>query len=128
VEPELAAALEPVLVDLSGPGGVVPDVRDERWSRAARTAGAVLYDAGGFGMGVSIDLGQPRPSQIAAVADQVQEWAVEALWFLGRPTNWPACPHHPDRHPLAAEERDGRAVWTCPADHTEIAEIGTFAT
>jgi hypothetical protein len=124
VEPELAAALDPVLRDLARPGGVLPDIRDEPWTDDPQTAGAMLYAADGSGMGVSVALGKPRHAQVAAVSDQVQEWAVEALWSLGRPTNWPPCPRHPGRHPLAADDRAGRAAWICPADQTEISEIG----
>ena len=58
------------------------------------------------------------------LADWVQEWAVEALWSLGRSATWPQCPHHPDSHPLAPVERAGRAVWVCPKLDVEVWEIG----
>jgi hypothetical protein len=124
VHPELTAALTPILADLDRPGGVRPDLRDQEWNDFPGTASAYLYAADGSGQGISLTLGQPPARQVAELADSVQEWAVEALWMLGRPTNWPACPHHPQRHPLAPVELEGRAVWRCPADHTEIAEIG----
>jgi hypothetical protein len=127
MERELAVALEPVLRDLAKPGGVLPDVRDEAWSDVPRTASAMLWAADGSGTGVSLELGKPGSTQIAALADQVQEWAVEALWSLRRPTNWPPCPHHPGSHPLAPTESDGRAVWICPADNSEVSEIGSLA-
>ena len=128
MERELAAALDPVLRDLAGPGGVLPDVRDETWSDDPGTASAFLYAADGTGMGISIDLGKPESAQITALADQVQDWAVEALWSLRRPTNWPSCPEHPGSHPLTAAESSGRALWTCPADGTEVSEIGALPT
>jgi hypothetical protein len=126
VERELAAALEPVLRDLAIPTGVLPDLRDEPWA-GARTASAMLYAADGSGAGISIDLDETRAAQVAVLADQVQDWAVEALWSLRRPTNWPPCPRHPDSHPLAATVSNGRAVWSCPADKTEISVIGGVA-
>ena len=126
MERELGAALEPVLRDLALPGGVLPDVRDEPWG-AAGTASAMLYAADGSGAGVSTWVGSPLPTQVAALADQVQDWAVEALWSLHRPTNWPPCPRHPGSHPLAAGEIDGRAVWICPADQIEVSAIGGVA-
>lgn len=124
---ELARALHPILHDLAGPNGVQPDVRDQPWQDYPRTASAFLYAADGSGMGIWIHLGQPASTQVAALAEQVQEWAVEALWLLGRSTSWPPCPQHPDSHPLAAVERAGRAVWVCPATATEAGEIGTLA-
>jgi hypothetical protein len=124
VHPELAAALAPILTDLGRPEGVLPEVRDEEWSDLPATASAFLYTRDGFGQGISVALGQPPHQQVAELADRVQEWAVEALWFLGRPTNWPPCPRHPRSHPLAAVESRGRAVWRCPADSIEIAAVG----
>ncbi|WP_433128066.1 hypothetical protein ACQPWW_00590 [Micromonospora sp. CA-240977] len=127
MERELAAALEPILSDLGEPAGVQPDLRDESWRDDPQTASAFLYGADGSGQGISINLGQPAATQIVALADQVQEWAVEALWSLGRATNWPPCPHHPSSHPLAAMVVTGRAVWACPTLSTEINEIGRLA-
>ena len=124
MDPELAAALVPILADLARPGGVLPELRDEAWNNLPGTASAFLYAQDGSGQGISIALGRPPAQQVAELADQVQEWAVEALWTLGRPTNWPSCPRHPYSHPLAAMESHGRAVWQCPADRFEVAAIG----
>lgn len=124
MHPELTAALAPLLADLGRPGGVLPEIRDEEWHDLAGSASAYLFAADGSGQGISVTLGQPPGRQVAELADGVQEWAVEALWTLGLPTNWPACPHHPHSHPLAPAETRGRAVWQCPADHREIATIG----
>jgi hypothetical protein len=125
---ELVAALDPVLRDLASPGGVLPEVRDEAWSDAPGTASAFLHAADGSGTGIFIESGKPKYAQVAALADQTQDWAVEALWSLRRPTNWPPCPHHPGSHPLTAAESAGRALWICPADRTEVSEIGALAT
>ncbi|MET7948066.1 hypothetical protein [Micromonospora sp. NPDC005324] len=91
MERELAAALEPILSDLGKPGGVQPELRDEPWREDPQTASAFLYASDGSGQGISIDLGLPAVTQVVALADQVQDWAVEALWSLGRATNWPPC-------------------------------------
>lgn len=124
MHPELAAAMALILHDLAGPDGVQLSVRDEPWHDTAQTASAMLFGPDGSGMGVFIHLGHPVSAQVASLADQVQEWAVEALWALGRPATWPACPHHPASHPLAAAEWSGRALWTCPVLATEVSEIG----
>lgn len=50
--------------------------------------------------------GYPLPDRIASMADQVQEWAVEELFSIGRPTNWPQCPR-PSRFPSAIRGRAG---------------------
>ncbi|PWK47227.1 hypothetical protein [Actinoplanes xinjiangensis] len=128
MDPELVAALQPILKDLAGPAGVLPEVRDEPWQDYERTASAILYEADGSGTGVFIHLGSPFSAQVAALAEQVQDWAVEALCALERSTSWPPCPEHPDRHPLAAVEQAGRAVWVCPVTGTEVGEVGTLTT
>ncbi|MFF0315160.1 hypothetical protein ACFYPH_10995 [Micromonospora sp. NPDC005252] len=110
MERELAAALELILSDLETHGGVQPDLRDEPWRDDPHTASAFLYAADGSGQGVSVDLGQPTVTQLVTLAAQVQEWAIEALWSLGRATNWPPCPEHPVSHPLTAVVRTGRAI------------------
>ncbi|MGK5678508.1 hypothetical protein [Actinoplanes sp. URMC 104] len=126
MHPELTAALAPVLRELEGPGGVRLKVVDEGWENPMPgDATAVVWDPAGMGMGIRVELGRPAGEQIAHVADQVQEWAVEALWRLERPTNWPPCPHHPSTHPLAARELDGWAYWVCPAGEDPIREIGS---
>ena len=124
MNPELAAAFEPILRDLGAPSGVRPDVRDQPWLEVPQTASASLWAPDGSGQGVWITLGEPFAAQVVFLADQAQEWAVEALWSLGRSTSWPPCPHHPARHPLTAVERSGRAVWACPVLGAEVNPIG----
>jgi len=125
VHVELARALAPVLHDLETTGGPVPQVDDEDWQHDPRWPSAMLRGADGSAMGISVTFGDSRPEQVAQVADQVQEWAVEELWG-SRPTNWPPCPQHPTTHPLQAAVRDGAARWTCPEDGTAVAVIGTL--
>jgi hypothetical protein len=125
VHVELARALAPVLHDLETTGGPVPQVVDEDWQDDPRWPSAMLRGADGSGMGIRVTAGDPRPQQVAEVADQVQEWAVEELW-RNRPTNWPPCPQHPTTHPLAPEVRDGAARWCCPTDGTAVAVVGAL--
>ena len=124
VQAELAEALAPVLRDLDSSGGPRLEVRDEQWSDFEGQLTAMLWRSGGGGQGVSVMTGEPRPEQIASVADQVQEWAVETLWQEGRPATWPECPEHPGSHPLQALRREDRAVWACPRTGELVCEVG----
>jgi hypothetical protein len=121
---DLADALTPVLRDLETTGSVRPVLRDEQWSDYPGQMTAMLCSPDGAGQGVSAMADEPRPERVASVADQVQEWVVEELCSVGRPTNWPPCPEHPRTHPLSAVVRDGRAVWACPKSGQLICEIG----
>ncbi|HEY6481075.1 MAG TPA: hypothetical protein VIZ00_13665 [Streptosporangiaceae bacterium] len=120
----LAGALAPVLHDLRTSGSVLPEVRDQQWDGIEGQATAYLYSPDGSGQGVFVMTGEPLPQQIASVADQVQEWAVEELCSVGRATNWPPCPQHPGSHPLSPVAQGSQAVWTCPATGLAISEIG----
>ncbi len=120
----LAEALTPVLRDLETTGSVRPLIRDEQWSDYPGQVTAMLGSPDGTGQGVSAMAGEPWAERVAAVADQVQDWVVEELCSLGRPTNWPPCPAHPQSHPLSAVVRDGRAVWACPRTDQVISGIG----
>jgi hypothetical protein len=124
VDGTLAEALAPVLRDLENSGSVIPEVRDNQWSDVEGQATAMLHSPDGSGQGVYVMAGESLAQRIASVADQVQEWAVEELCAVGRPTNWPHCPQHRSSHPLSAVERDGRAVWTCPVTGDPASDIG----
>ncbi|WP_419666815.1 hypothetical protein [Streptomyces sp. 2-1] len=123
---EFTYALKTVLRDLRAQCPVQPGIRkDDDDFR-----GVMLYAPDGSGQGVYAEP-DGRPAMLLAhVADQVQEWAVEALWGQGEPAVWPQCPSHPDKHPLAAtveagEEGDGDyAVWVCPSTGDTAALIG----
>jgi hypothetical protein len=123
----LAEALAPALRDLGNSGAPVPDVRDRQWSDVPGQVTAMLHDVDGTAQGVSAMAAEPLPQRIASVADQVQEWAVEALWRAGRPATWPECPGHPGSHPLAATVRENHAVWICPKTGRVAHEIGRLA-
>jgi hypothetical protein len=124
VDPTLSEALAPVLRDLGNSGSLMPEVRDEQWAGLPGQVTAMLHSADGTGQGVSAMAAEPLPQRIASVADQVQEWAVEALWQAGRPATWPECPRHPDSHPLMAVVREGRAVWICPSTGDLVSDVG----
>ncbi|GAA2378564.1 hypothetical protein GCM10010404_38530 [Nonomuraea africana] len=119
----LPATLRTVLRDLYAQCAVRPTVRDvavQSWEEPV----VMLYGPDGTGLGIQIRSGGDIPHQVADLADQVQEWAVEALWQEGLPAVWPECPAHPDTHPLTAVIRDDTAVWSCPRSRTIIAPIG----
>jgi hypothetical protein len=120
----LSEALVPVLRDLGTRGAPVPDVRDKEWSDFPGQVTAMLHDTDGTAQGVFAMAAESLPQRVALVADQVQEWAVEALWRAGRPATWPECPGHPDSHPLMAVVYEDRAVWICPRTRHLVSDIG----
>ncbi len=87
---------------------------------------AMLWSPDGSGTGVSISLIESELEQIASVAEQVQEWAIEELWARA-PTNWPPCLDHPDNHPRVPAIEGGVAVWACPADGVCVSPIGSLS-
>ena len=125
VDAELEAALAPVLADLTGATASNPRFEDVDWPLEG-TVATMLFLPGAGGAGVWIAKGADRTDQVVGVADQVQQWAVEALWGSGRSPVWPECPEHPDSHPLMPIEQSGAAVWVCPVSHDEIRAIGSF--
>jgi hypothetical protein len=124
VDIALSEALAPVLDDLGSSGAPVPGVRDQQWSNFPGQVTAMLHDADGTAQGISAMAAEPLAQRIASIADQVQEWAVEALWRVGRPATWPECPEHPGSHPLTAAVREDRAVWACPKTGHLVNSIG----
>jgi len=118
VHAELAAALAPILRDLRVGCAVPPDIRD------GDGATAMIYGPDGTGQAVSVIPGAPAADQIVWLAEQVQEWAVEALWTAAHSAVWPECPAHPATHPLTPEVRNAAATWTCPRTGALVAVIG----
>lgn len=126
MNPQLTRALQPVLRDLCScqvqpviePYGRQDDGDDgdQRW--------VLFRDADGSAAGAGVRLGFPPAEQVRELADQAQEWAVEALNRVGLSAVWPECPWHPRSHPLSAGVDGDRAVWRCPRDEREAAEIG----
>jgi hypothetical protein len=129
----LDAVLDPVLADLRAANAIVPGVRYESWEgrgpdfvcawitppgspKAGRISGSSGVSVGRFG---------PAGGRIADLADQVQEWEVEALAAAGRPATWPECPEHPRSHPLTPDVDEAeRAVWYCPRSQRLVCAIG----
>jgi hypothetical protein len=93
VDIALSEALALVLRDLGNSGAPVPDVRDTQWSNFPGQITAMLHDTDGTAQGVFAMASESLPQRIASVADQVQEWAVEALWRAGGPATWPEMPY-----------------------------------
>lgn len=58
------------------------------------------------------------------VADMVHDYVVEDMWSLGRRSNWPACPEHPDAHPLVVSRVDDDVAWACPRGGATRIPIG----
>lgn len=120
---EFERALEPVLRDLRATAGPLP------------SSIGPLYEHSGFSLirnfdgdhgsrGIRMPTRTTLPEQIAFVADEVQEWAIEENW--GKNSNWPKCPKHPTTHPLEAVVLGGYAVWRCPEARESVARIGSL--
>ncbi|KAB1139953.1 hypothetical protein F7R91_37835 [Streptomyces luteolifulvus] len=119
---EFADGLETVLRDLRAQCAVQPDIRTDD------TYGIMLWAPDGSAQGLTSPLGGTGADLLAHLADQVQDWAVEALWSEGASAVWPQCPTHPDPHPLTATVRTDTAVWVCPKKGTTVARIGELET
>ncbi|MEU6803105.1 hypothetical protein [Streptomyces neyagawaensis] len=118
-ESEFSEALAAVLRDLRAQCSVRPEVREDEDG-----PGVVVYAPEGSGWGVWAEP-DGRPGVLTAeVADQVQGWAVEALWAAGESAVWPSCPAHPNTHPLEAAVEKGTAVWCCPRGGATTVPVG----
>jgi hypothetical protein len=124
VDTALSEALAPVLHDLGICGAPLPEVRDNQWSDFPGQVTAMLHDVDGTAQGVFVMAAESLPERMASVADQVQEWAVEALWRAGRSASWPECPEHPSSHPLKPAVQRARGVWICPKTRHLVSDIG----
>ena len=93
MHPELASALGPVLRDLAATCSIELDVRLEEWEYEGPSA--IVWEPSGSGTGITLIAGQPSADQIASLADQLQEVAIEALWSARLPVTWPQCPSPP---------------------------------
>ncbi|WP_051885877.1 hypothetical protein [Streptomyces hygroscopicus] len=113
-----ADALETVLRDLRAQCAVRPDIRTDD------TYGVMLWAPDGSAQGLTSPQGGTAAELLAHLADQVQDWAVEALWSEGVSAVWPQCPTHPDTHPLTATVHADTAVWVCPKGRAMVARIG----
>jgi hypothetical protein len=117
---EFARVLETVLRDLRAQCSVQPDVREPEDDYP----GVILWAPDGSGQGVYAYPDDRPGERLAEVADQVQEWAVEALWSAGESAVWPQCPEHPHTHPLEAVLVKSEAVWVCPSNRGVVSPVG----
>jgi hypothetical protein len=120
----LREALDRVIPDLLATSGLTAEIRDVEWAAAPPLQTAMLHSPDGSGRGISVRSSEDPTEQLADLADQVQEWAVEELCAIGQSATWPECPEHPGSHPLSPVAVDGVAVWQCPMSHQIVAEIG----
>lgn len=105
----------------------LPRIELIAWLDLQPSESVMLFTPDGCGVGVWLDLRLPQADGLAHLADQVQDWAVEELARLGRPTNWPACAAHPASHPRQATVEGGRAVWACPVGGAVSSPIGEIS-
>ncbi|GLZ40318.1 hypothetical protein [Actinokineospora sp. NBRC 105648] len=91
---------------LPKPFGDLPPSRELRatvmWKATATGAATVGY--------YNFSLDVPVPLAVAAMADQIQDHAIEESWGAALPP----CPDH--QHPLSVTTIDGVVSWACPKD------------
>jgi hypothetical protein len=116
--------LTPLLDDLAHSGAVLPTVETKSDRLNRQEIGAFLRNDDQSGREIFVELSLPYPERLAALAEQVQEWEIEALWAAARPATWPACPQHPNTHPLEPVAPADHACWRCPASGQEVSAIG----
>jgi hypothetical protein len=130
LDPQLEAALNPILADLIATGGLLLDVRESDahsvWSGSPSYLRAMVWAPDGSGTGIALQERLPFAAQVAELAEQMQEIAIEARWKCELSATWPECPSHPNSHPLEPALVSGHAVWRCPRSGETIAEIGTL--
>ncbi|HEX2895886.1 MAG TPA: hypothetical protein VHO29_17920 [Marmoricola sp.] len=83
----LREALEPILRDLRAAGLDEPRVEDHDWAEDPERPSAMLWSRDGSGSGVSVLRSATPSERVTAVADQVQEWAIEEQLWGAAPTN-----------------------------------------
>jgi hypothetical protein len=115
VEARLRAALDVLLPELQLTSGLQPHLEE-------RGDSVMFLNQDGHGQGIHLR-GGGETDELAQVADQVQEWAVEELWNQGRSATWPECPFHPSSHPLEPVVEEGTGIWRCPKTSEGIAAI-----
>ena len=118
---EYTPDLDAVLHDLRAQCAVRPRVEEadeyDEW-------GLLLYAPDGSGQGLIPSVEGTAAERLVHLADQAQDWAVEALWSEGVAAVWPGCPAHPGTHPLTARVAAGTAMWVCPKSGAALARIG----
>lgn len=121
---DYVTVLESVLGDVRRTTELEPTIGLESWSNDDRLVSCMLVSKMGL-FGVAWERDAPECEQIAAVASQLQDWAIEMLWGVGE-TNWPVCPEHPTTHPMSAGVCGSTASWYCPLSGTPSTAIGSL--
>lgn len=126
IDPTVMESLEPVIRDIDAAGVLVTTIRPYKWTDDPNIGSVQLVNPTSRNAGlVSVNLSKPQSERIACAADQAQEWLIEENLWGKHPTNWPACPRHPDTHPLKASWDTGQPMWTCPVDGVPMFRIGS---
>jgi hypothetical protein len=99
LDPEFEAALSPIFDDLIASGDLLLDARERPPPLLSRSEPgylcATVHTPDGSTVDVAIQAGLPRPAQVADLAAQMQEIAIEARWGSEMSATWPECPAHP---------------------------------
>jgi hypothetical protein len=106
-------ALAPLLADLAATDVPLPRVEPGRGIDGIELVWVRLAS----GSAVGLWLGPPEETDVERrlrVVDAAHEAVVEDMPSLGRPTNWPPCPEHPDSHPLVVGRYGADVSWVCP--------------
>ena len=125
----LRETVAPLLRDLTATSMTLPDIREEAHEdRGTAAVCAWIQGSDGIGgEGIWIWLDRPIAERVAALAEQLQQWAADRLYDAGQPPGWPQCPDHPRSHELSPEVRASSAVWICSESGRVISNIGTLA-
>ena len=125
MEKALQEALDVLLPELRRTAGLRPIIEDRAGVNRfdEEVINVMFLNQDGHGQGIQVPEGD-RPHQLAQVADQIQEWAIEELWNRGRPATWPECPFHPGSHPLEPVVVADTALRRCPKTAEPVAAIG----
>ena len=125
MDPVLQRALDVLLPELRRTSGPRPIVEDRTMVNrfGQEVVNAMFLNQKRHGQGIQVPEGD-WPHQLANIADQIQESAVEEFWDQGRPATWPECPFHPASHPLEPVVVAGTALWRCPKTAEPVAALG----
>lgn len=118
--------LIPLLRDLEVTNGILPDIEDRSWDGDPDVASAFIGKMDAGYQGIRVQLSASKGERLTDLAQQVQEWEIDALHATSSNVTWPHCPLHPNRHPLSPESRDGLASWCCPVTGDAFCGIGAL--
>jgi hypothetical protein len=116
-------ALAPLLADLASTAVPLPRLELGRGVDGTELVWVRLAS----GSAVGVWLGAADETDLERrlrVLDVAHEAVVEDLPSLGRPTNWPPCPEHPDNHPLVISGDGPDVAWACPRGGSTRIPVG----